>query len=777
MFQRSVHVVAALAALCMLVVPAGPQVVGAQVPLPDNQPASPVPPALDPLSGPAPLLPEVWSPLGPEPTQDRIDPDALSAWIDGVVSELPEQEQQDPYAAIDACVAYEMQQQQIPGASIAIAVNGVITYTKGYGVKHLENGGDIDAETMFRIGSTTKMMTAAALMTLVDAGKVDLHAPITDYLPGLRLAAPWDASTITPHHLLTHSGGLPDNYLLYSEAQLNSVSLADWAEYILPYVPLNAPPGSFWNYSNPNFSLAGLIVERVSGVPVADYVEQNVWEKAGMPLTTFHGDEVLAHGNFAWGHYGNERLTPDRFAMPPLAPAGTAFSTPTEMVKWALTLIDDGGEVLSPASAAAMQASQINRDYTDWLDYGYGIFVTEYQDVSDPSEHVIVYDHGGNVQGWGSQLYWVPSRGIAVSILDNTLSSMGYSAGCVLEQLAGVEPRSFDGLVTDPETWGEFEGTYAMMNQVLWDFTVRITRDGDHLIMSQLDLGGGAPLTQALRDMFMIDADRDGRADEATASIDYTFIHDRADPEAVRWLRYRMQVGERVGQFPAEVPLAGMSCSPLNFTPEIDMPSLAVRASGLVQPGGEVLQDLPIAQDDPRDPSTASYKHDVRIRGEAGLFFAVARPQAGDNLELYLLHDADGDGTFAFPDEVVDVGLQGGGNARVMLLVGRQPAGDYQLWVHGNAIQGDDHTFTLQLQVMDGDQLRVQGAPTSVTAGQNYELQVCATMVQGLDEPMAGLVEFFYGYPPRRVRIPAAWTPAPIFETYLPLTLTGRPMQ
>ena len=76
-------------------------------------------------------------------------------------------------------------------------VNGAIAYTKGYGVRHRENGGVIDDRTMFRIGSSTKMMTAAALMTLVDAGKLDLHAPITDYLPDLHLPAPWQASAIT----------------------------------------------------------------------------------------------------------------------------------------------------------------------------------------------------------------------------------------------------------------------------------------------------------------------------------------------------------------------------------------------------------------------------------------------------------------------------------------------------------------------------------------------------------------------------------------------------
>ncbi|MFQ5857181.1 MAG: serine hydrolase domain-containing protein, partial [Anaerolineae bacterium] len=90
---------------------------------------------------------------------------------------------QDPFATIDACVRQEMAQLDVPGAAIAIALDGEMVYERGYGVKHREEGGAVDSNTLFRIGSTTKMMTAAAVMQQVERGAVDLQAPVTDYVP------------------------------------------------------------------------------------------------------------------------------------------------------------------------------------------------------------------------------------------------------------------------------------------------------------------------------------------------------------------------------------------------------------------------------------------------------------------------------------------------------------------------------------------------------------------------------------------------------------------
>jgi CubicO group peptidase (beta-lactamase class C family) len=676
--------------------------------------------------------------------------------------------QASPFPLIDACVNQEMRAVGAPGASIAIAVSGTITYTKGYGVRHRENGGAVDERTRFRIGSSTKMMTAATLLALADAGRIDLHAPITRYLPDLRLPPPWDPSAITVHHLLSGTSGLSESYRLHRLDLFQTVPLATWAQDLLPRTPLAAPPGSFWNYSNPAFSLAGYLIERVTGTPHGEVTAQMVWAPAGMSRSTFSTADVMADGNFAWGHEGSRRVDADDLPGSVLGPAGMAYSTPTDMVTWALTLMQGGGSVLSAPAAEAMQSRHATTDWSPKEGYGYGVFVDAYRDRQDGARDVTVYQHGGNTTGWGSELYWVPERGIALSILDNSTASLYDAAHCVLRELAAVLPPAATGAHPGPQALDAFVGTYAEMNQALWDATLRVTRTGDRLRLQRLEAGTSATLVSLFDHTFGIDEDGDGRPDSNQVTRRFTFSDEGAAPGRTRWMHNRIQVAERVGDFPAAIALKGTACQAIPFTTAFDVPQLAVRSAGLVPPGRQLTTGLPIAQDDPADPSSASYKRDLTVRGEAGLLTVRLVPQSGDVVELYLLADRDGDGRFSYPDELVDVGWEGQGY-RLMTVTGRPPAGRYQLWAHGLSVRGSGHTFSLETQLVDGEALRILNAPLSATAGQPQQATVCARDVAGLAKPMAGLVEFDYGSPPRRVRIPVTWEPDGAHRVHLPL--------
>lgn len=166
-------------------------------------------------------------------------------------------------AAVDACIQSGMAQYGVPGAAVAILDGGALVFEQGYGVKHQEQGGAVDPDTLFRFGSILKMMTSAAVMQQVEQGHVDLAAPVTSYIPEFQVASPWMSADITVLHLLTHSTGFPDRYdaNLYSifSGPTTASALSDWAA-AQSAIPLFAPPGAFWNYSNPNFSLAGLVV-------------------------------------------------------------------------------------------------------------------------------------------------------------------------------------------------------------------------------------------------------------------------------------------------------------------------------------------------------------------------------------------------------------------------------------------------------------------------------------------------------------------------------------
>lgn len=710
--------------------------------------------------------PEIAGPDSPLPPPERAPSAALKARLDRVLDADHDARpsQDDPYAAIDACMEAELAGRGIVGASLAVRIDGELTHARGFGLKSAAGEEPVDTETIFRIGSTTKQMTAAALLQLVEAGEVDLDAPVTDYLPELSFRAPWDAADIRVEDLLTHEHAIPDNYFTDLEAPLASIESA------LRGIALNADPGSFWNYSNPGFSLAGRILEVQDGEPFGDLMQRRVWRPAGMALTTMYPTDVISHGNYATGHEGAvPAYPPDAYELPIVGPAGMAFSTSTELSAWAQLLADGGGDVLSADSAAAMMTRQVGMGYREWEGYGYGVIATDWQrEGEDGLERVTVYDHGGNIYGFSSQLFWIPEDGVAFSILANSFQSMTYAAGCAVRALTGLEPIPNPPALS-PEGFPPLEATYAMQNVVLWDVTARVAREDDHLRMSYLDLGPSFSILPVFNDVFVVDQNEDGTPD----GQDFSFI--REDDAPPRWLRNRGIVGQRVGDFPEGLALQGEACETLAFTPAFDMPAIQLRASGLAAPIPPVLGE-PIAQDDPADPASASYKMDLQVRGEAGLMILELLPaDAADQLGLYLMHDADADGDFAFPEELVGVGQAAGGGAQLFMTTGRPPGGAYQVWVQGVAIASEDPRFDLNVRVVDGEQLALVDPPTMASAGEMAAVEVCARDVAGLDPEQSweGIVELDYGYSPRRVRIPVSWTPEAVNglpHLYLPWT-------
>lgn len=722
-------------------------------------------PSSSPSDLPSPAFsgPSALDDLLPEPAPAARRAGAINAWVAAAVDRAGDQGD-DPWAVIDQCMREDMAgnpdtpADDTPAASISVAVDGVITFTRGYGVKDLATGGAVDAQTLFRIGSTTKMMTAAAVMQLAEDGMVDLQGPLGLYLPEYQLGHPWDADDITLHHMLSHQTAMIDQYFV----QDFDMPLMTWVETTGAYsLPLYAAPGTYWNYANPGFSLAGAVVERVGGMPYNDFMAQKVWDPAGMPLTTLDSSEVISTGNYVTGYHGGQPLDPTAWDIAWLGPAGTAFSTPTELVTWALLMQAGDDDVLSAQSKATMQARHVSQGYLPWADYGYGIFVTDWRDKADPEERVVVYDHGGNINGGSSQLFWVPERGVVVSILANTIRSLDHAAACAVETLAGIEMIPTGSEEKPPEDWDVHEGTYSMMDLLLWPWTAVVSRSGETLSLEFTDVPGGAlimgdqvPLNYAFSDVFA------ARVQSFIVPVvDFTFIRDRAEPERVRYLRNRNVVGQRVGQFPARVGLVGEACAPVRFTSELDMPVLSVHARGLMTPTR--LISVPLAADDPDDPSSAAIKHAFTIReGGADAVYVTADTEPDDAVGLYLVHDANGDGQFRLADgELVDVGIGDLGTSLLYAYETLAP-GDYQLWVHAVLVGGAQSTVNLDIRVFEGQDLRLENVPRGLADGARWEMRVCAKDVDGLDGPMQGTIEFSYDSPPRRFRIMVDWQPA-----------------
>jgi CubicO group peptidase (beta-lactamase class C family) len=441
---------------------------------------------------------------------------------------------------VDQCVHSAMSAHAMIGLAAAVVVDGELAYEAGYGVKHRDLGGAVDAHTAFHHGSTGKMMTAAAVMRLVEQGLVELDDPVTAYVPELTFSGQWPADLITVRHLISNSALVPNFRQGYE------YSLTEWAA-TLGEVSLFAAPGSFWNYSNSNFALAGLVVERASGMSFAEYLTDEIFAVAAMGDSSAFPSDVIASGNYTYGHADDGVIyAPDDRVYPNELASGNAFSSAHDLASWARLMLSDGGDVLSSAASARVQEPQVPRIYTPGGPYsiggghyGYGLFIDEYPDAT-------ITWHDGGVPGWVGSLSWVRSEGFAVALLANTWPS-GFAAlddieRCVFESVLGITQPDMRQ-PSDPATWKRYRGTYDT-----------IFEDG-YLFEVVVELEDGVP--------FITVPNLDDPTELVTCELEnvdrssfvfyppfggwwiVTFIDGPGVPGHVRWIRNQRFVGTR----------------------------------------------------------------------------------------------------------------------------------------------------------------------------------------------------------------------------------------
>lgn len=452
---------------------------------------------------------------------------------------------------IDACMLSEMKESDIPGAALALVVDGELVYERGYGKKHHDQGGAVDADTLFRIGSIQKMMTAAAVMTQVEQGLVDLDEPVTQRIPELQFAGWHLAEEISVSHLLTHTAAIPD--ITASDCGTEE-TLSYWVSD-LEDVRLFAPPGAFWNYSNAGYNLAGLVAERASGIPYQQLVQAQVWEPAGMMATTISPAEVIAYGNYTFGHEVDPEaeesvtLAPDSYDCMWSAPDGKGFSTAGDLARWALVMMEAGGAVLEPSSVEAMQGRQVSRHKVPDSDYGFGIYADRYRGIETRS-------HDGDVPGWSSLLLWAPQERFAVAVLSNggMYTKPEFTAYCALEAALQPKPEKAADYSTNPATWGRYRGLYKIRHKDGDRALVYVAHVDNQLLWvekaenSEIDV---YPIKQLHLDTFFVDRDGDGDHNPL-AEADVTFIKGSTrQGRRAMWLRYRHFVGRRIFRGPA----------------------------------------------------------------------------------------------------------------------------------------------------------------------------------------------------------------------------------
>jgi CubicO group peptidase (beta-lactamase class C family) len=337
----------------------------------------------------------------------------------------------DKFASLRTTVQSQLTSSNAPAVSVAIMKEGEVVFAEAYGKKTHNGGEDVDSETLFQLGSTTKMFTAVATLQLVNENVLTLDQSLPSALPTLALSAEHAAwSDISIQHMLTHQGGFTD--------------YVDWApetslmEHALNNYPNEGgqmnPAGKFFNYSNPNWSYLGAILEYQSGMPYEQTMKEKVFVPLGMARTTMTYQDVKDDGNYALGVgqtvINNEAVTLkadtlEQISQPTFGkPAGGyTWSTASELVKMGDFLINGKADVLPTALQQQLTSAQVSLQMGMNVDYGYGLFLRDGINVNNAYYPVEVWEHGGNTLAYTNMLYVFPEQNVTIAIMSSGQST------------------------------------------------------------------------------------------------------------------------------------------------------------------------------------------------------------------------------------------------------------------------------------------------------------------------------------------------------------------
>ena len=295
-----------------------------------------------------------------------------------------------------------------PGAVIMVARNGTPLYRKAYGLASVELNVPNRPEYLFRIGSVSKQFTAVAMLQLAQAGKVSLTDDIRTYLPDYST----HGRTITIEHLLTHTSGIPS----YTEKPgfIKEILMDKSKEEIVKFFmddSLLFEPGSDWSYSNSGYVLAGLVIEKVSGTSLEEYLQKNLFLPAGMIHTAIGTyEKVLPGAVTGYDQAGDSAYRPAAYLSWtwPYA-AGAIVSSVDDMLKWDEALYT---EKLLPRRWLEKAWTSFTLPGGEPTHYGYGWTSCEFRGLP-------LITHGGGINGFVCDAIRIPSKHLYVVVLSN----------------------------------------------------------------------------------------------------------------------------------------------------------------------------------------------------------------------------------------------------------------------------------------------------------------------------------------------------------------------
>ncbi len=266
-----------------------------------------------------------------------------------------------PARGIAAAVSESISKHGIPGAAVAVARSGAAYYSKGFGLANLETGTPVTPLTVFRYGSITKQFAAAAAIKLASLGKLDLKAPVSDYLPAFKALKPFTALELMHQTAGLHSD---ESEVAPSQASAAKSQIALASDIAAQSKPFDFDPGTAWLYSNANYIVLGALIETVAKIPLAEAMATLVFKPLGLTSMAMDRSEDLVPGRASGYAQTGDAARPfvnASYADPSQAGgAGAMRGTVTDLVRWHSALLS--GKLFGPADVALMTAPGRLRD-------------------------------------------------------------------------------------------------------------------------------------------------------------------------------------------------------------------------------------------------------------------------------------------------------------------------------------------------------------------------------------------------------------------------------
>jgi CubicO group peptidase (beta-lactamase class C family) len=318
-------------------------------------------------------------------------------------------------AFIDGIMADQMDCNHIPGAVVSVVKAGKLVFAKGYGYSDYENKVPIDSErTLFRVGSVSKLFVWTAVMQLVEQGKLSLDADINTYLD-FKIPATYP-QPITMKNLMSHTAGFEDSG--YKDYRLSPEELIPLEQYIKTQIPTRIyPPAKIAAYSNYGASLAGYIVERISGLPFTEYTEKYIYSPLGMMHSSFRQPlpaDLAPSMSYGYNFYQDQYLKCG-FEYVKNYPAGGMTSTAPDMAKFMLAYLQNGqlgaNRILLEKTTRQMQNQLFTFDSRlPGMAYGF---------MEDSLNGYRLLFHTGDTTFFNAGLYLIPEQNLGIFIATN----------------------------------------------------------------------------------------------------------------------------------------------------------------------------------------------------------------------------------------------------------------------------------------------------------------------------------------------------------------------